>query len=261
MARSRMPPAAFQNPDRLRAANINPVTGLPLAPGSLYPVISQSGTLEVRVNVKNTTAFPINGFRLNVDYSAYLAAMPSLRLYNSSSAVGNYGITLTNFVKSGTNFTSQTSQDGNLVINPLAVTLGAVNVAKVYNGNTAAQATIAVANKVGADNVSVLGVGSYTDNKNVGSSHTYSLSAQLTGTAASNYYLSSLSVTGSDGVITPAISVLSAVEGLEVVSPAFKKYVIPLTIIILFGLFAVQKRGTSGIGKFFGPITVMCKAS
>jgi len=60
-----------------------------------------------------------------------------------------------------------------------------------------------------------------------------------------------------DGVITPAISVLSAVEGLEVVSPTFKKYVIPLTIVILFGLFAVQKRGTAGIGKFFGPITVI----
>lgn len=60
-----------------------------------------------------------------------------------------------------------------------------------------------------------------------------------------------------DGVITPAISVLSAVEGLEVVSPAFKKFVIPITIVILFGLFAVQKRGTSGIGKFFGPITVI----
>jgi len=60
-----------------------------------------------------------------------------------------------------------------------------------------------------------------------------------------------------DGVITPAISVLSAVEGLEVVSPAFKKYVITLTLIILFGLFSVQKRGTAGIGKFFGPITVV----
>jgi KUP system potassium uptake protein len=59
-----------------------------------------------------------------------------------------------------------------------------------------------------------------------------------------------------DGVITPAISVLSAVEGLEVVSPAFKTYVIPLTLVILFGLFAVQKRGTSGIGIFFGPITL-----
>jgi len=60
-----------------------------------------------------------------------------------------------------------------------------------------------------------------------------------------------------DGVITPAISVLSAVEGLEVVSPAFKTYVIPLTLVILFVLFAVQKRGTGGIGKFFGPITLV----
>jgi KUP system potassium uptake protein len=60
-----------------------------------------------------------------------------------------------------------------------------------------------------------------------------------------------------DGVITPAISVLSAVEGLEVVSPGLKRYVIPLTLLILFGLFFVQKNGTSGIGKFFGPITLV----
>jgi KUP system potassium uptake protein len=60
-----------------------------------------------------------------------------------------------------------------------------------------------------------------------------------------------------DGVITPAISVLSAVEGLEVISPTFKRYVIPLTLVILFFLFAVQKRGTSGIGRYFGPITVV----
>jgi KUP system potassium uptake protein len=60
-----------------------------------------------------------------------------------------------------------------------------------------------------------------------------------------------------DGVITPAISVLSAVEGLEVVSPRFAEGVIPLTLLILLGLFAVQKRGTSGIGKFFGPITLV----
>ena len=59
-----------------------------------------------------------------------------------------------------------------------------------------------------------------------------------------------------DGVITPAISVLSAVEGLEVVSHTFTKAVIPLTLVILFGLFVVQKRGTADIGKFFGPITL-----
>jgi len=59
-----------------------------------------------------------------------------------------------------------------------------------------------------------------------------------------------------DGVITPAISVLSAVEGLEVVSGQFKHYVIPITLVVLFCLFAVQKRGTAGIGKFFGPVTL-----
>ena len=60
-----------------------------------------------------------------------------------------------------------------------------------------------------------------------------------------------------DGVITPAISVLSAVEGLEVVSPAFRDWVIPLTLVVLLCLFSVQKRGTGGIGKFFGPITLV----
>jgi KUP system potassium uptake protein len=59
-----------------------------------------------------------------------------------------------------------------------------------------------------------------------------------------------------DGVITPAISVLSAVEGLEVISPHFRQYVVPITLVVLFVLFAVQKRGTSGIGRFFGPITL-----
>ncbi len=60
-----------------------------------------------------------------------------------------------------------------------------------------------------------------------------------------------------DGVITPAISVLSAVEGLEVVSPDLHRFVVPLTLVILFALFLVQKRGTGGIGKFFGPITLL----
>ena len=60
-----------------------------------------------------------------------------------------------------------------------------------------------------------------------------------------------------DGVITPAISVLGAVEGLEVVSPNFKKLVIPLTLVILLGLFMVQKHGTASVGRFFGPIMVL----
>ncbi|MCM3564274.1 potassium transporter Kup [Hydrogenophaga intermedia] len=60
-----------------------------------------------------------------------------------------------------------------------------------------------------------------------------------------------------DGVITPAISVLSAVEGLTVISPALHRYVVPLTLIVLFVLFAVQKRGTGGIGRYFGPITLV----
>ncbi|MCL2872343.1 MAG: potassium transporter Kup [Betaproteobacteria bacterium] len=60
-----------------------------------------------------------------------------------------------------------------------------------------------------------------------------------------------------DGVITPSITVLSAVEGLGVVSPGFLKAVIPLTLLILFLLFWLQKRGTAGIGRFFGPVMVL----
>ena len=57
-----------------------------------------------------------------------------------------------------------------------------------------------------------------------------------------------------DGTITPAISVLSAIEGLEVATPAFKPYVIPLTLIVIVLLFVVQKRGTGSVGALFGPI-------
>jgi KUP system potassium uptake protein len=60
-----------------------------------------------------------------------------------------------------------------------------------------------------------------------------------------------------DGVITPAISVLSAVEGLEVATPSFSPYVVPLSIVILIGLFRVQKRGTGDVGAVFGPIMVV----
>jgi len=59
-----------------------------------------------------------------------------------------------------------------------------------------------------------------------------------------------------DSMITPAISVLSAVEGLELVTPTLKPYVIPITLAILTGLFFIQKRGTGAVGLFFGPIMV-----
>ena len=60
-----------------------------------------------------------------------------------------------------------------------------------------------------------------------------------------------------DGVITPAFSVLSAVEGLGVAAPGLKGGVIPITLLVLAGLFSVQRFGTGGIGKFFGPVTLV----
>jgi KUP system potassium uptake protein len=60
-----------------------------------------------------------------------------------------------------------------------------------------------------------------------------------------------------DAVITPAISVLSAVEGLKLVSPAFKDVVLPLAVVILVALFAAQSRGTAKVASFFGPVTVL----
>jgi KUP system potassium uptake protein len=59
-----------------------------------------------------------------------------------------------------------------------------------------------------------------------------------------------------EGIITPAISVLSAVEGLSVATKAFTPVVVPLTVVILVGLFMLQKRGTAGIGALFGPVTL-----
>jgi KUP system potassium uptake protein len=59
-----------------------------------------------------------------------------------------------------------------------------------------------------------------------------------------------------DSIITPAISVLSAIEGLEVVTPMFNPYVVPLTIVVLIGLFGVQKFGTAKVGAMFGPIMI-----
>ncbi len=60
-----------------------------------------------------------------------------------------------------------------------------------------------------------------------------------------------------DAIITPAISVLSAVEGLTLVTPAFERYVLPLSLVILIGLFAVQSHGTARVAAWFGPITAV----
>jgi KUP system potassium uptake protein len=60
-----------------------------------------------------------------------------------------------------------------------------------------------------------------------------------------------------DAVITPALSVLSAIEGLKIATPAFEPFIVPLTVVILLALFAVQSRGTARVAAFFGPITAL----
>ena len=60
-----------------------------------------------------------------------------------------------------------------------------------------------------------------------------------------------------DGVITPAISVLSAVEGLEVAAPALHRFIVPLTLVVLTLLFAAQRFGTAAVGRMFGPVTLL----
>jgi len=60
-----------------------------------------------------------------------------------------------------------------------------------------------------------------------------------------------------DGMVTPAMSVLSALEGLDIATPAFRPYIIPLTLMVLFFLFFFQRHGTASIGKLFGPVMVI----
>lgn len=60
-----------------------------------------------------------------------------------------------------------------------------------------------------------------------------------------------------DGVITPAVSVLSAIEGLEIITPAFKPFIIPLALVILVVLFLIQHHGTARVGKLFGPVMLL----
>jgi KUP system potassium uptake protein len=86
-----------------------------------------------------------------------------------------------------------------------------------------------------------------------------SLVQQTAASARGKYLLVALGTFGAalfygDGMITPAISVLSAVEGLEVVSPGLKTFVVPITLVVLTSLFAIQRFGTGAVGRLFGPI-------
>lgn len=85
---------------------------------------------------------------------------------------------------------------------------------------------------------------------------------ERTGAGRRNRILITLGLCGAalfygDGVITPAISVLSAVEGLEIIAPGFEPWVVPITLVVLFGLFLLQRRGTAMVGALFGPIMVI----
>jgi KUP system potassium uptake protein len=87
------------------------------------------------------------------------------------------------------------------------------------------------------------------------------LRATTRGTAAYGWILAAGLVGAAlfygDGVITPAISVLSAVEGLKVATPLFEPYVLPITILLLVALFLLQRGGTGQVGGFFGPVTAL----
>jgi len=85
---------------------------------------------------------------------------------------------------------------------------------------------------------------------------------RITGDSRMGWFLMTLGIFGAalfygDGMITPAISVLSAVEGLEVATPALKPFVIPLSLIVLAGLFLFQRKGTASVGALFGPVMVV----
>ncbi|MBL8597715.1 MAG: potassium transporter Kup [Devosia sp.] len=60
-----------------------------------------------------------------------------------------------------------------------------------------------------------------------------------------------------DAIITPAVSVLSAVEGISVVAPQFERWIVPITLVLIIGLFAVQRFGTGGVARVFGPVTAL----
>ena len=88
------------------------------------------------------------------------------------------------------------------------------------------------------------------------------VSGRLTRESRLRWWLVGLGIFGAamffgDAMITPAVSVLGAVEGLEVVTPALKPFIVPVALVILIALFAIQKRGTGSVGALFGPICAL----
>ena len=143
----------------------------------------------------------------NYTYSDGLGTTGSFNLATaatSTSGVGNYAITVSNFTKSGNNFTTEVTQSGVLTVSQRAATLSPNAYSRAYDGTTAITgATATVSNLVGSDTVSVTGSGSFTLNKNVGTNLGYTLnSLQLTGLQAADYYLPGPTLSGTNGAIT-----------------------------------------------------------
>jgi KUP system potassium uptake protein len=163
-----------------------------------------------------------------------------------------------------------------LVVGSMGVVYGDIGTSPLY----ALKAALDHAKQIGAVEREVIGIVSllvwalvftvtvkyvfflmFADNKGEGGTLALMALAQMAlGRGARTVFL--LGVAGAalfsgDAIITPAISVLSAIEGLNVVSPELSKYVLPITVIILIGLFAVQSGGTARVASFFGPIMIV----
>ena len=181
--------------------------------GSVLPGYSASSALYCGNPCTDSTYIkPVTLTRVLGNSYAYDDGLGTSGTFNltssatDTSGVGSYGVTVSDFTKTGSNFTNQQTQLGYLTITPLAATLAASNVSKTYDGTTATSgAVISVTNKVGADDVAVSGAGLYAS-KNVGNAKSYTFSdLLLTGSASANYYLTVGSLSGTDGVINPRV--------------------------------------------------------
>src|SRR5690554_2648919 len=99
------------------------------------------------------------------------------------------------------------------------------------------------------------------DNKGEGGTLSL-MSLAATGFAKSPRWITAFGVAGAalffgDAIITPAISVLSATEGIRVIAPGLSRWVVPLTVVIIIGVFSVQRFGTAGVSRVFGPVTAV----